>query len=253
MRNTSKRFCLRMFLLTLIVFCAVSSQLFAQEPSPVAQEPSSVASESFESKQNQTALTDSGLTIDEYQQLEAVQIYTQDELIELINKNEHLFRVKQIDRCQLVQDIEARADVLQQPAYQFLWGDMLAWGVCVEKDAVSGVDFMQKAARQGLPAALEQLGRYYRTGTLVQPSIERSIMMLREAAALGNINAQLQLAQLFVDGYGTPLDYEDLYHWLFNNVTDNDEIHEQVSAMLAELELLMSPRAVREAKKPRTE
>ena len=35
----------------------------------------------------------------------AVQIYSQDELIELINRNEHLARVV-ADRCQLVQDIE---------------------------------------------------------------------------------------------------------------------------------------------------
>lgn len=246
MRIIPKICCLRMLLLLPALFCAVSTQLFAQEAALGGSEP--IAPENV-----QEALTDSGLTLNEYQQLEAVQMYTQDELIELINKNEHLFRVKQIDRCQLVQDIEARAGVLQQPAYQFLWGDMLAWGVCVEKDAVTGVEFMQAAARQGFPAALEQLGRYYRTGTLVQPSIDRSIMMLREAAALGNLSAQLQLAQLFVDGHGTPIDYGDLYHWLFNTVTDNQEVYENVSAMLAELELLMSPRAVREAKKPRTE
>lgn len=65
-------------------------------------------------------------------QLKAVELYTQDELIGLINSNTHLTRVV-TDRCQLVQDIEAHAEVLNEPAFQFLWGDMLAWGVCVDK------------------------------------------------------------------------------------------------------------------------
>ena len=68
-----------------------------------------------------------GETVEE---LRAVQLYSQDALIDMINANTHLDKVV-ADRCQLVQDIEARADVLKIPAYQFLWGDMLAWGVCV--------------------------------------------------------------------------------------------------------------------------
>ena len=39
----------------------------------------------------------------------AVPLYTETELISLINKNTHLARVK-ADDCQLVQDIEARAN-----------------------------------------------------------------------------------------------------------------------------------------------
>ena len=39
----------------------------------------------------------------------AVPLYTESELIALINKNTHLARVK-ADDCQLVQDIEARAN-----------------------------------------------------------------------------------------------------------------------------------------------
>ena len=146
------------------------------------------------------------------QEVKAVQLYTQDELINLINRNEHLDRVV-MDRCQLNQDIEARAEVLKVPAYQFLWGDMLAWGVCVEADPVRGIDFMRQAANQGLPAALEQLGRYYSKGTLVQQDRKRAVIFLREAAALGNLKAQMQLAALFIDGYGSPYDYQDAYHW----------------------------------------
>ncbi len=183
------------------------------------------------------------------QELKAVQLYTQDELISMINQNAHLDRVV-TDRCQLNQDIEAHAEVLKEPAYQFLWGDMLAWGVCVEADPVRGIGFMREASEQGLPAALEQLGRYYAKGTLVQEDKPRAVMYLREASALGNLKAQLQLAQLFVDGYGSPYDYEDTYHWLYNAITDDKKVHQQIAGYLAKLEKLMHPKAVRAARRP---
>ncbi len=183
------------------------------------------------------------------QELKAVQLYTQDELISMINQNAHLDRVV-ADRCQLNQDIEAHAEVLKEPAYQFLWGDMLAWGVCVEADPVRGIGFMREASEQGLPAALEQLGRYYAKGTLVQEDKPRAVMYLREASALGNLKAQLQLAQLFVDGYGSPYDYEDTYHWLYNAITDDKKVHQQIAGYLAKLEKLMHPKAVRAARRP---
>ena len=182
-------------------------------------------------------------------QLAAVQLYSQDELIRLINANEHLNRVVQ-DRCQLVRDIEARADVLKIPAYQFLWGDMLAWGVCVDAQPTLGIDFMRQASAQGLPAALEQLGRYYSSGTLVQQDRNRAVIMLREASALGNLKAQLQLAELFIDGYGSPYDFEDLYHWLYNAVTDDRQTHQKIAMYMQELEALMHPKVVRSARRP---
>ncbi len=46
--------------------------------------------------------------------IQAVQLYTQDELLSLISKNEHLNQVV-LDDCQLVQDIQASADVLKIP------------------------------------------------------------------------------------------------------------------------------------------
>lgn len=183
------------------------------------------------------------------QELEAVQVYTQDELITLINNNQHLNRIK-ADRCQIVEDIEARADIMQVPAFQFLWGDMLAWGVCVEPNPAQGIYYIREAANQGLMAALEQLGRYHNNGKFVQQDKKRAVMYLREAAALGNINAQLQLADLFLDGYGSPYDFEDLYHWLYNAITNNSAMHKKITAYMNELEKLMHPKAVRKARRP---
>ncbi|WP_026377310.1 tetratricopeptide repeat protein [Aestuariibacter salexigens] len=183
------------------------------------------------------------------QEVRAVQLYSQDELLRLIERNEHLSRVV-LDDCQLVQDIEARADVLNVPAYQFLWGDMLAWGVCVEADPVRGIAKMKDAADQGLAPALEQLGRYYANGTLVQEDKKRGVIYLREAAALGNLKAQIHLAELFLDGYGSPYDYEDAYHWLYNAITNDKQQHAKIAQCLDGLEELMHPKAVRAARRP---
>lgn len=182
-------------------------------------------------------------------ELRAVQLYSQDELIRLINRNEHLSRVV-LDKCQLVQDIEARAQTLKIPAYQFLWGDMLAWGVCVEANPERGVNYMRQAAEQGLPAALEQLGRYYAQGKLVQMDKQQAVIFLRESSALGNLKAQIQLAELFIDGHGSPYDYEDIYHWLYNAITADKDEHAKIATCLNELEVLMHPKAVRNARRP---
>ncbi|WP_339725938.1 tetratricopeptide repeat protein [uncultured Paraglaciecola sp.] len=182
-------------------------------------------------------------------EIKAVQLYSQDELLSLINKNEHLSRVV-LDDCQLVQDIQARAEVLKIPGYQFLWGDMLAWGVCVDADPERGIHFMHQAAEQGLAAGLEQLGRYYSQGKLVQQDKERAVVFLREASVLGHLKAQIQLAELFLEGYGSPYDYEDAYHWLYNAITADKPTHTKISNCMQGLEKLMHPKAVRKAKRP---
>ncbi|WP_111978837.1 tetratricopeptide repeat protein [Algibacillus agarilyticus] len=182
-------------------------------------------------------------------ELKVVQIYQQEELIKWINNNEHLNRVVE-DRCQLVQDIQARAEVVANPAYQFLWGDMLAWGVCIERDAELGLHFIQSAAMQGLPPALEQLGRYYHKGILVQPDMKRALEYLRESAVQGNLKAQLRLVDLFNQGYGSPLDYESAYHWLHNAVIQDTKQHQAAQIALAKLSEKMPAKIVKRAKRP---
>jgi TPR repeat protein len=180
--------------------------------------------------------------------IQAVQLYTQDELLSLISKNEHLNQVV-LDDCQLVQDIQASADVLKIPSYQFLWGDMLAWGICVDKDPMRGIYFMHQAAEQGLSAGLEQLGRYYSQGKLVQQDRERGVIFLREASALGHLAAQIQLAELFLEGYGSPYDYEDVYNRLYNSVTAEQSTHQRIKNCMQGLGKLMGPIAIRKAKR----
>lgn len=179
---------------------------------------------------------------------EAVPIYSDSELIKLFETNTHLQQVK-ADECQLIQDIEARARRVESPSYQFLYGDMLAWGVCVERDVELGVYYMQSAAHQGSPAALEQLGRYYAKGTLVQQDRERAIPYLREAASMGNVNARIQLAELLLSNYGSPLDFEETYRWLYNTVTGSTKTYSKITRLRVGLEKRMPANVIARAKR----
>lgn len=180
--------------------------------------------------------------------LKVVQIYGQEELLSWIKHNTHLNRVVE-DRCQLVQDIEARAEIVKVPAYQFLWGDMLAWGVCVDKNAELGLHYIKLAAHQGLPEGLEQLGRYYAKGTLVQQDDKRAIAYLREASAMGSIKARIEFAEFLNQGMGSPLDFEDAYHWLHNSVIADKKQHNRAKNALHKLAKKMPARVIDRAKR----
>jgi TPR repeat protein len=181
-------------------------------------------------------------------ELTAVQIYSDNVLLDLIKENKHLSQVV-IDDCQLVQDIEARAVKSQMPSYQFLWGDMLAYGVCVKKDVPLGLHFMQASADQGLSEALEQMGRYYHVGKFVQVDVRQAITFLKESAALKNLKAQLRLADIYLTGQGSPLDYPQLYVQLHQSVTDDKKLHKNIAMNLAKLAKKMPERVVNAAKK----
>ncbi|ART84018.1 flagellar protein MotX [Oceanisphaera profunda] len=179
-------------------------------------------------------------------ELRAVPLYEEYELIEWINANRHLQQVRDKDNCQLTQDIEARAEVLRLPAYQFLWGDMLAWGVCVPQQSRRGLTMLWKAAEQGLPAALEQLGRYYYDGTLVQQNRERAAPLMQEAASLGFEKAQFTWAKWLLSGSGSPLDYPQAYLWLKEMVLNDKKQHQEAQRLSAALAARMPAPKVKE-------
>jgi TPR repeat protein len=180
--------------------------------------------------------------------LQAVQVYTDNQLLDLIKENKHLGQVV-LDECQLVQDIEARANKANMPSYQFLWGDMLAYGVCVKKDIPLGLHYMHLAADQGLPEGLEQLGRYYHIGKFMQVDINKAIVYLKTAASLNNLAAQMRLATLYDKGYGSPLDYPALYSQLHHSLTDDKATHKKISQLLTELATKMPDNVVEKAKR----
>lgn len=182
------------------------------------------------------------------QNLTAVQIYTDDQLLNLIKENKHLSQVV-LDECQLVQDIEARALKAKMPSYQFLWGDMLAYGVCVKKDIALGLHYMRLAADQGLVEGLEQMGRYYHVGKFVQVDIEQAILFLKAAASMNNLAAQMRLATVYQQGHGSPLDYPELYSQLHHAITDDKATHKKINQLKKKLAMKMPAHVVNAAKK----
>lgn len=182
------------------------------------------------------------------QNLTAVQIYTDDQLLNLIKENKHLSQVV-LDDCQLVQDIEARAIKSEMPSYQFLWGDMLAYGVCVKKDIELGLHYMRLAAEQGLVEGIEQMGRYYHIGKFMQIDMEKAVIFLKAAASMNNLAAQMRLATIYQDGYGSPLDYPELYSQLHHAITDDKATHKKISQLKNQLASKMPAQVVNSAKK----
>lgn len=180
--------------------------------------------------------------------LPIIEIYTQEELISLINDDKHLQRVANIDECQLVKDIELRAKAVMLPAYQYLWSDMLLTGTCTRKNVGMGIEYLVKAAQQGLPAALEHLARYYAKGRYVQRDAQQAAIFMHEAAAQGYLKAQIGWVDMLNAGLGSPLDYEEAYSWLHHSVIADEKQHKRATSLLARLSRKMPPHIVVRAK-----
>ncbi|BDM65821.1 flagellar rotation associated protein MotX [Shewanella sp. NFH-SH190041] len=174
-------------------------------------------------------------------------IYSQAELLTLIQQDKYLQQV-QADDCQLVQDIEARADILQQPLYQFLWGEMLNFGICVPVNPSRGMVLLRAAAEQGSPEAMVQLAKYYQHGRFVVQNKDRAVQYVLPAAANGSQPARMMLVRLMAAGYGSPRDYEQAYHWLFNEVFSDDAVKLEAMKLLQGLEVKMPASVVERAR-----
>ncbi|MBT1443887.1 sel1 repeat family protein [Shewanella sp. JM162201] len=179
---------------------------------------------------------------------EAVDVYTQEQLLELIRSQKHLEQVKKVDDCQLVQDIEARAEVLKQPLYQYLWGEMFIHGTCVKQDAPRGLALLKASAGQGSTEAMLQIARYYEQGKYVLKNKHRSVQYLYPAAANGDQQARMMLVRLYNEGFGSPRDYEMAYHWLYNEVFNDQKTKDQAWGLLKKLESKMPASAVARAR-----
>ncbi|RTR26183.1 sel1 repeat family protein [Shewanella atlantica] len=177
----------------------------------------------------------------------ALDIYSQEQLIELIRTKQYLTRVKG-DDCQLVQDIEARAEVLKLPLYQYLWAEMLNYGICVKANPPRGISLLRNSAEQGSAEAMVRIAEYYHDGKFVIQDKERAIHFVLPAAANGDLPARMMLVRLFGEGYGSPRDYEMAYHWLYNDVFSDEATKEKALELLKVLAEKMPPSAIARAK-----
>ncbi len=187
------------------------------------------------------------LSMPSFAATKAVDIYSQEQLIDLIRTKQYLTRVKG-DDCQLVQDIEARAEVLKQPLYQYLWAEMLNYGICVKANPPRGISMLKDAAEQGSAEALVRIAEYYNDGKFVIQDKERAVQYVLPAAANGDLPARMMLVNLFGQGYGSPRDYEYAYHWLYNEVFSSDKTKHKALKLLKVLEGKMPASAVARAK-----
>ena len=192
--------------------------------------------------------TSSLLTLPVKAELQAIDIYSVKQLSELIKKNQYLQRVVQ-DDCQLVQDIEAKAEVLKEPLYQFLWGEMLNTGTCINADKKRGMTLVRDSANQGSVEAMHRLARYYDEGDLVIENKDKAIKYALPAAAGEYIPAQIMLVRLFVDGYGSPFDYEMSYRLLYHNTFDDNVTKNKAEKLLRQLAKKMPKSVVERAQR----
>lgn len=177
----------------------------------------------------------------------AVDVYTQEQLVDLIRSKRYLTQVKG-DDCQIVEDIEARAEVLKQPLYQYLWAEMLNYGICVKANPPRGISMLKTSARQGSAEAMVRMAEYYHDGKFVMEDKERAVQYVLPAAATGDLPARIMLVRLFGEGYGSPRDYETGFHWLYNEVFSDETVQAEASNLLKVLEAKMPPSSVARAK-----
>lgn len=180
-------------------------------------------------------------------QTRAVDIYSQEQLVELIRTKQYLTRVRG-DDCQLVQDIEARAEVLKQPLYQYLWAEMLNHGICVKANPPRGIALLRNSAEQGSAEAMLRIAEYYHDGQFVIQDRERAIHYVMPAAANGDLPSRMMLVRLFGEGYGSPRDFEMGYHWLYNDIFSDEATKQEALELLKVLEQKMPPSAIARAK-----
>lgn len=188
------------------------------------------------------------LSLPSFAMPKAVDVYTQEQLVELIRSKSYLTQVKG-DDCQIVEDIEARAEVLQQPLYQYLWAEMLNYGICVKANPPRGIAMLKTSAEQGSAEAMVRMAEYYHDGKFVIEDKQRAVQYTLPAAATGDLPARMMLVRLFGEGYGSPRDYEVAFHWLYNEVFSDEATQAEAINLLKVLEAKMPPSAVARAKK----
>ena len=85
----------------------------------------------------------------------------------------------------------------------------------MEPDPETAVEWLEKAAGQGLPRAMGLLSRCLRAGIGVQRDEREALTWLQKAAGLGDGDAMHVLGQWYRDGAGAlPKDREKALDWL---------------------------------------
>lgn len=148
----------------------------------------------------------------------SVNVYTVDELNTYVETGVYIQIIRDRDKCQFTPDIEDRARIVGMPAFEFVWGDMLVSGICVQRDTELGLDYLQKSVDHAYAPAMIRLAEYYEQGHLLPRNKDKAVTLMRAAAALGSKTARLQWADMLVRGLGAPAYYEEAFSWLYHSI-----------------------------------
>ncbi len=145
------------------------------------------------------------------------------------------------------QDIEVRAEVMKVPAYQFLWG--ICWpGGLHQAQRGAGGQIHVGGSQSGVGAGAGTTGPLLLKGTLVQKDLLKAETLMREAASLGFQRAQIVGGDAAA-GMGSPLDYEEAYHWLHSTVIGDKALHQKATSLLSRLGNRMPANAIARARR----
>ena len=146
-------------------------------------------------------------------ELQAVPLYRQDELLQLDRAGRHLARVKQ-DRCQSSPRI-SRAGLGDEAILPISSSGETCWrgGFAPARTPRSECSTWEAANQAGAgagttwPLLLE--------GILVQKDLVRAETLMREAASLGFLRAQMEWVEMLLQGHGgVRWITREAYHWL---------------------------------------
>ena len=175
---------------------------------------------------------------EEAKTIKAIELYSEPQLLNYIRRGVYLQRVR-LDRCQIVADIRDHAQIMKQPAYQYLYAEMLIYGVCVRKDRPRGINMLRDSVRQGLPEAMLRLAQYYDNSTILVPNQEKSVRLSFAASKAGNVRGRLMLVRLLLEGYGSPQMYPQAYEWLYHSTFNSPVRQKEALILLAKMEKIL--------------
>lgn len=84
----------------------------------------------------------------------------------------------------------------------------------MREDVASGIALLEQAANKGSQDASMLLGRMYARGNGVEQDMERAMKWYGQAAAAGNAHAQYILGMACLEGAGVPVDERKAFSWL---------------------------------------
>ncbi|UDJ84277.1 lysozyme inhibitor LprI family protein [Kosakonia oryzae] len=96
-------------------------------------------------------------------------------------------------------------------AAQAAWGIELSKGTAQQKS--EAIHWLESAAAQKNPAAMQRLGFLYTYGKSVTRDVDKGVALTRAAAEANDANAQIDLGYNYANGIGVEKDYQQALAW----------------------------------------